>query len=206
MLDEVTEPVSPAAEVELALASAMLEDMLEAMLEPEDMADEAEEAALSEAEDMEDDISIMELLLLSGAAVELAEPSQVAAVGRFVTPCPEQREFANSRVSEEALVWCDLSSFLCYSSCLIFFLWWWSLLFWSSSLQAVLTQQERPESRVVELQMHFTSREPQSPKLVPTQVAAQEGRPGIWAAARLDSRATAVRVKACIFASKNYFM
>ena len=121
MLDEVTEPVSPAAEVELALASAMLEDMLEAMLEPEDMADEAEEAALSEAEDMEDDISIMELLLLSGAAVELAEPSQVAAVGRFVTPCPEQREFANSRVSEEALVWCDLSSFLCYSSCLIFF-------------------------------------------------------------------------------------
>jgi hypothetical protein len=73
VLDEVTEPVSPAAEVELALASAMLEDMLEAMLEPEDMADEAEEAALSEAEDMEDDISIMELLLLSGAAVELAE-------------------------------------------------------------------------------------------------------------------------------------
>lgn len=120
MLDEVTEPVSPAAEVELALASAMLEDMLEAMLEPEDMADEAEEAALSEAEDMEDDISIMELLLLSGAAVELAEPSQVAAVGRFVTPCPEQREFANSRVSEEALVWCDLSSFLYYRSCLNF--------------------------------------------------------------------------------------
>jgi len=177
VLDEVTEPVSPAAEVELALASAMLEDMLEAMLEPEDMADEAEEAALSEAEDMEDDISIMELLLLSGAAVELAEPSQVAAVGRFVTPCPEQREFANSRV-----------------------------FFWSSSLQAVLTQHERPESRVVELQMHFTSREPQSPKLVPTQVAAQEGRPGIWAAARLDSRATAVRVKACIFASKDYLM
>jgi hypothetical protein len=62
----------------------------------------------------------------------------------------------------------------------------------------VLTQHERPDSRVLELQMHFTSREPQSPKLVPTQVAAQEGRPGIWAAARLESRATAVRVKACI--------
>jgi hypothetical protein len=72
------------------------------------------------------------------------------------------------------------------------------LLFWSSSLQAVLTQHERPDSRVVELQMHFTSREPQSPKLVPTQEAAHEGRPGIWAAARVDSRATAVRVKACM--------
>jgi hypothetical protein len=80
----------------------MLEDMLEAILEPEDMAD----VALSEAaEDMEDDISIMELLpllLLSGAGVELAEaePSQVAAVGRLVTPWPAQREFANSRVSD----------------------------------------------------------------------------------------------------------
>jgi hypothetical protein len=79
----------------------MLEDMLEAMLEAEDMADEA----LPEAEDMEDDISIMELLplpLLSGAGVELAEaePSQVAAVGRLVTPWPAQREFANSRVSD----------------------------------------------------------------------------------------------------------
>jgi hypothetical protein len=63
----------------------------------------------------------------------------------------------------------------------------------------VLTQHERPERRPSELQMHFTSREPQSPKLVPTQVAAQEGRPGIWAAARVDSRATAVRVKeACM--------
>jgi hypothetical protein len=76
----------------------MLEDMLEAILEPEDMAD----VALSEAEDMEDDISIIELLLLSGAGVELAEaePSQVAAVGRLVTPWPAQREFANSRVSD----------------------------------------------------------------------------------------------------------
>jgi hypothetical protein len=78
----------------------MLEDMLEDMLEAEDMADDA----LSEAEDMEDDISIMELLLplLSGAGVELAEaePSQVAAVGRLLTPWPAQREFANSRVSD----------------------------------------------------------------------------------------------------------
>ena len=76
------------------------------------------------------------------------------------------------------------------------------LLFWSSSLQAVLTQHERLEIRFSVLQMHFTSREPQSPKLVPTQVAAQEGRPGIWAAARVDSRATAARVKeACILSS-----
>jgi len=72
------------------------------------------------------------------------------------------------------------------------------LLFWSSSLQAVLTQHERPESRLSELQMHFTSREPQSPKLVPTQDAAHVGRSAIWAAARVDSRATAVRVKACM--------
>jgi hypothetical protein len=66
----------------------------------------------------------------------------------------------------------------------------------------VLTQHERLEIRFSVLQMHFTSREPQSPKLVPTQVAAQEGRPGIWAAARVDSRATAARVKeACILSS-----
>jgi hypothetical protein len=98
------------------------------------------------------------------------------------------------------LVWCNFSFFSCYGvfSFLFFFLDFLSLLFWSSSLQAVLTQHERPESRVVELQMHFTSREPQSPKLVPTQVAAQVGRPGIWAAARVDSKATAVRVKACM--------
>jgi len=152
----------------------MLEDMLEAMLEAEDMTEDSLELADDMAALSVEDISIMELmLLLSGGGVELgaAEPSQVAAVGRLLTPWPAQREFANSMV-----------------------------FFWSSSLQAVLTQHERPERRVSELQMHFTSSWPQSPKLVPTQVAAQVGRPGICAAARVDSRATAVRVKACILA------
>jgi len=83
----------------------MLEDMLEAMPEAEDMAEEADMEALSIMEDMEDDMSIIEeeLTLLLGAAVELAEPSQVAAVGRLVTPWPEQSEFANSMVSERKM-------------------------------------------------------------------------------------------------------
>jgi hypothetical protein len=50
------------------------------------------------------------------------------------------------------------------------------------------------------LQMHFTSRLPQEPNEVPTQLVAQLGRPGICAAARVESRATAVRVMACMFA------
>jgi hypothetical protein len=81
----------------------MLEDMLEAMPEAEDMAEEADMEALSAMEDMEDDMSIIEeeLMLLLGAAVELAEPSQLAAVGRLVTPWPEQSEFANSMVSDK---------------------------------------------------------------------------------------------------------
>lgn len=84
----------------------MLEDMLEAMPEAEDMAEEADMEALSIMEDMEEDMSIIEeelimLMLLLGAAVELAEPSQVAAVGRLVTPWPEQSEFANSMVSDK---------------------------------------------------------------------------------------------------------
>jgi hypothetical protein len=75
----------------------MLEDMLEAMPEAEDMAEDA---------DMEEDMSVIEeelimLMLLLGAAVELAEPSQLAAVGRLVTPWPEQSEFANSMVSDK---------------------------------------------------------------------------------------------------------
>ena len=78
----------------------MLEALLEASLETEDTAEEADMAA----EDMEEDMSIIEeelIMLLLGAAVELAEaePSQVAAVGRLVTPWPEQSEFANSMVS-----------------------------------------------------------------------------------------------------------
>jgi hypothetical protein len=192
----------------LALAAEEVElapdIMLEAMLEAEDMAEEADMEALPAMEDIEEDMSIMEelIMLLLGAAVELAEPSQVAAVGRLVTPWPEQSEFANSMVSVEkkekryCQFWCNiifvLQDFRDFSN----------LLFWSSSLQALLTQHERLEIRPSVLQMHFTSREPQSPKLVPTQVAAQEGRPGIWAAARLESRATAARVKeACMFAS-----
>jgi hypothetical protein len=81
----------------------MLEDMLEAMPEAEDMAEEADMEALSAMEDMEDDMSIIEeeLMLALGAAVELAEPSQLAAVGRLVTPWPEQSEFANSMVSDK---------------------------------------------------------------------------------------------------------
>jgi hypothetical protein len=84
----------------------MLEDMLEAMPEAEDMAEEADMEALSIMEDMEEDMSIIEeelimLMLLLGAAVELAEPSQLAAVGRLVTPWPEQSEFANSMVSDK---------------------------------------------------------------------------------------------------------
>jgi hypothetical protein len=84
----------------------MLEDMLEAMPEAEDMAEEADMEALSAMEDMEEDMSIIEeelimLMLLLGAAVELAEPSQLAAVGRLVTPWPEQSEFANSMVSDK---------------------------------------------------------------------------------------------------------
>ena len=77
---------------------------------------------------------------------------------------------------------------------------WRTSLSWSSVLQAVLTQQERPLSSSVLLQMHLTSRLPQEPNELPTQLAAQLGRPGICAAARVDSRATAVRVKACMFA------
>jgi hypothetical protein len=77
--------------------------MLEAMPEAEDMAEEADMEALSAMEDMEDDMSIIEeeLMLALGAAVELAEPSQLAAVGRLVTPWPEQSEFANSMVSDK---------------------------------------------------------------------------------------------------------
>jgi hypothetical protein len=48
--------------------------------------------------------------------------------------------------------------------------------------------------------MHFTSRPPQEPNELPTQLAAQEGRPGICAVARVESRAKAVRVKACMVA------
>jgi len=80
----------------------MLEDMLEAMLEAEDMTEDSLELADDMAALSVEDISIMELmLLLSGAGVELgaAEPSQVAAVGRLLTPWPAQREFANSMVS-----------------------------------------------------------------------------------------------------------
>jgi hypothetical protein len=91
----------------LALAAEEVElapdIMLEAMLEAEDMAEEADMEALPAMEDIEEDMSIMEelIMLLMGAAVELAEaePSQVAAVGRLVTPWPEQSEFANSMVS-----------------------------------------------------------------------------------------------------------
>ena len=53
--------------------------------------------------------------------------------------------------------------------------------------------------------MHFPSRLPQEPNEVPTQLVAQEGRPGICAAARVDSRATAVRVIACMFAVRVWF-
>jgi hypothetical protein len=53
--------------------------------------------------------------------------------------------------------------------------------------------------------MHFTSRLPQEPNEVPTQLVAQLGRPGICAAARVESRATAVRVMACMFAVCDVF-
>ena len=183
----------------LALAAEEVElapdIMLEAMLEAEDMAEEAD----MEAPDMEEDMSIMEeelIMLPMLLLVAEAEPSQLAAVGRLVTPWPEQSEFANSMVSVKKVlsVWCNIN---CATDSRIL-----DLLIWSSSLQALLTQHERLEIRPSVLQMHLTSREPQSPKLVPTQVAAQEGRPGIWAAARVDSRATAAMVKeACMIAS-----
>lgn len=71
---------------------------------------------------------------------------------------------------------------------------------WSAESQAVLTQHARPLRSSVLLQMHFTSRLPHEPNELPTQLVAQLGRPGICAAARVDSRATAVRVIACMFA------
>ena len=69
----------------------------------------------------------------------------------------------------------------------------------------MLTQHARPLRSSVLLQMHFTSRLPQEPNEVPTQLVAQEGRPGICATARVDSRATAVRVIACMFAVRVWF-
>lgn len=93
MPEDVAELVSLSALAEeVELPSAMLEDMLEAMLETEDMAEVAEAAALSEAAE--------ELPLGAGVELAEAEPSHVAAVGRLFTPWPAQREFANSRVSE----------------------------------------------------------------------------------------------------------
>jgi hypothetical protein len=103
----------------LALAAEEVElapdIVLEAMLEAEDMAEEADMEALPAMEDIEEDMSIMEelIMLLMGAAVELAEaePSQDAAVGRLVTPWPEQSEFANSMVSVKKVlsVWCNIN-------------------------------------------------------------------------------------------------
>lgn len=64
----------------------------------------------------------------------------------------------------------------------------------------MLTQHARLESRLESLQMHFTSRVPQLPKLV-TQPLAQAGRPGILAPrAVLASSAlvTKVRVPVCM--------
>jgi hypothetical protein len=69
----------------------------------------------------------------------------------------------------------------------------------------VLTQHDKPLNSSVLLQMHFTSRPPQEPNELPTQPAAQEGRPGICAAARVESRANAVRVKACMVAASLIF-
>ena len=76
-----------------------------------------------------------------------------------------------------------------------------SLLSWSAASQAVLTQHARLLRSSVLLQMHFTSRLPHEPNELPTQLVAQVGRPGICAAARVESRATAVRVIACMFAA-----
>lgn len=59
-------------------------------------------------------------------------------------------------------------------------------------------QHERPLSSSVLLQMHLTSSAPQDPKLSPTHLAAQSGRPGIWAAAREVRKARAVSVYAYI--------
>jgi hypothetical protein len=98
----------------LALAAEEVElapdIMLEAMLEAEDMAEEAD----MEAPDMEEDMSIMEeelIMLPMLLLVAEAEPSQLAAVGRLVTPWPEQSEFANSMVSVKKVlsVWCNIN-------------------------------------------------------------------------------------------------
>lgn len=57
------------------------------------------------------------------------------------------------------------------------------LLSWSAASQAVETQHARPERSDESLQMHLTSSVLQLPKLVPTQLLAQAGKPGMAAAA-----------------------
>lgn len=78
--------------LEALVAVAATEESLEATLLAEETRDEAEDAALPVAL-VTDPVAVV---LLAAAA---AEEAQVAAVGRFVTPAPEQRASANSMVA-----------------------------------------------------------------------------------------------------------
>jgi hypothetical protein len=141
---------------------------------------------VAEAEESEEELPL-------AAEVELAAPAaHVADWGKLLTPWPAQRELAKWIVSARQVL-LVVVSFLTVSSRM------GSSLSWSAASQAVLTQHARPLRSSVLLQMHFTSRLPHEPNEVPTQPVAQVGRPGICAAARVESRAK-VRMLACMFA------
>lgn len=193
MLLAVSDPVSLAEEE----ASSVLDDVSSA--EAVELLSSLALALAADAEEVMDSVLAALLCACEEAAVveeAAASPAQVAAVGRLLTPWPAQRELANWRVSVgmSAVVHCLITAFLFESGD--------NLLSWSSLLHALLTQHERPLSSSVLLQMHWTSSELHDPKLSPTQLAAQVGRPGICAEAREVRRVKvrAVRVLACMVA------